>query len=131
MKINTWISLPFYIIKACLIEKIICMDLTSTSCYSNLCFYCKHTRGRFHQHFTHNFFCQYFWAKKLQSQNVTLEKLREALSYTKSGRNMLVKLSNSSTFYKQLLLRCSCAKKLQSQTVTRENLHLKCWLNWL
>jgi len=32
-------------------------------------------------------------------------------------------VSISSTFYEQLLRQYSCAKKLQSQTVTREKLH--------
>jgi len=36
-----------------------------------------------------------------------------------------VLLSISPTFYKQLLRRYSCTKKLQSQTVTKEKLHKK------
>jgi len=41
------------------------------------------------------FLSQYFWAKKLQSQNVTREKLRKALSYKKICvfYKMLMKLS--------------------------------------
>jgi len=38
-------------------------------------------------------FHQYFCAKKLQSQNVTREKLREALSYEKLSCKMLMKLT--------------------------------------
>jgi len=40
----------------------------------------------------------------------------------KALSKMLVKLTISSTFYEQLLRRYSFAKKLQSQTVTREKL---------
>jgi hypothetical protein len=39
------------------------------------------------------FFCQYPFAKKLQSQNVTREKLRKALSYKKCAHKMLMKLT--------------------------------------
>jgi len=42
--------------------------------------------SQFHQHFTRNFFCRYPFAKKLQSQNVTRENMREALSYEKHER---------------------------------------------
>jgi len=35
---------------------------------------------------------QYFCTKRLQSQNVTREKLREALLYKKLARKMLMKL---------------------------------------
>jgi len=35
---------------------------------------------------------QYFCAKKLQSQNVTREKLHEAILYKKFARKMLMKL---------------------------------------
>jgi hypothetical protein len=36
---------------------------------------------------------QYFRAKKIQSQNVTREKLRKALSYKKFAHKMLMKLT--------------------------------------
>jgi len=36
---------------------------------------------------------QYFWAKKLQSQNVTREKLQEELLYEKFSDKMLMKLT--------------------------------------
>jgi len=36
-------------------------------------------------------FCQYFLAKKLQSQNITREKLRKAFLYEKRVRKMLMK----------------------------------------
>ncbi len=39
------------------------------------------------------FFVQYFCATKLQSQNVTIEKLRKALSYKKFSCKMLIKLT--------------------------------------
>jgi len=38
-------------------------------------------------------FCQYFFAKKLQSQNVTSEKLLKAFSYEKFEQTMLMKLT--------------------------------------
>jgi len=59
-------------------------------------------RCQFHQHFTSNFcnnifatifFHQYFSTKKLQSQNVTREKLCKALLYKKFARKMLMKLT--------------------------------------
>ncbi len=56
--------------------------------------------GQFHQHL-HVPFAQYFCAKKLQSQNVTREKLYKALSYKKISSEMLIG-SISSMFYKQL-----------------------------
>jgi len=37
--------------------------------------------------------CQYFWAKKLQIQNVTAEKLRNLLLYEKCMCKMLMKLT--------------------------------------
>jgi len=37
--------------------------------------------------------CQYFCAKKIQSQNVTRDKLHEALSYKKLSSKMLMKLT--------------------------------------
>ncbi len=40
-----------------------------------------------------NLLHQYFCAKKVQSQNVTREKLRKALSYKKIVRKMLMKLT--------------------------------------
>jgi hypothetical protein len=40
-------------------------------------------------------FCQYFFAKKLQSQNVTREKQCKALLYQKCSRKMLVKLTSA------------------------------------
>jgi len=49
------------------------------------------TQCQFHQHFTHQYFC----AKKLQSQNVTKEQLRKALSYEKLSHKMLVKSTTS------------------------------------
>ncbi len=39
--------------------------------------------------------CQYFCAKKFQSQNVTREKLYKALLYEKFFRKMLMKLTTS------------------------------------
>jgi len=38
-------------------------------------------------------FRQYFFAKKLQSQNLTIEKLRKALLYEKLVSKMLMKLT--------------------------------------
>jgi hypothetical protein len=49
--------------------------------------------SRFHQHFTHP-----FCAKKLQSQNVTREKLRQLLLYKKSSHKMLMKLTTGVDF---------------------------------
>ena len=40
-----------------------------------------------------HFFCQYFGAKKLQSQNVTREKMHNLLLYEKHARKMLMKLT--------------------------------------
>jgi len=45
-------------------------------------------RCQFHQHFK-----LAFCTKKLQSQNITREKLREALLYKKFTRKMLIKLT--------------------------------------
>ncbi len=45
--------------------------------------------SQFHQHFTHAFFIQ----KRFFCQNVTREKLQEALSYKKCARKMLVKFT--------------------------------------
>ncbi len=53
---------------------------------------------QFHQHFT-RFLHQYFCDKKLQSQNVTREKLRKSLSHKKFGSNMLMKLTQAITLY--------------------------------
>jgi len=39
-------------------------------------------------------FCQYFCAKKLQSQNVTREKLHKALLYKNHVRKMMMKLNS-------------------------------------
>jgi len=46
-------------------------------------------RCQFHQHFTRGFFC----TKVLFCQNVTREKLCEALSYEKRERKILIKLT--------------------------------------
>jgi len=40
--------------------------------------------------------CQYYWAKKLQTQTVFRGKLGKALSYTKGCSKMLVKLTPGS-----------------------------------
>jgi len=50
-------------------------------------------RCQFHQHFTCNFFANIFAPKKLQSQNVSKEKLRKALSHEKSAGKMFLKLT--------------------------------------
>jgi len=81
---------------------------------------------------------QYFCAKKLQSQNVTKEKLREALSYEKFAHKMFVKLTpggilpnvisllrqNFSNFLALKLGRCKKAKyfsSLQMLNLSSEN----------
>jgi hypothetical protein len=51
----------------------------------------KKSRGQFHQHFMRAFFAFYFWAKKLQSPNITREKLRKALLYKKFVQKICTK----------------------------------------
>jgi len=49
---------------------------------------------------------QYFCTKKLQSQNLTREKLRKALLYKKFAHKMLMKLTQG---YKKQLLKIAFA----------------------
>jgi len=49
--------------------------------------------GQFHQYFKHAFFCPKVLLYFCQSQNVTREKLRKALSYLQCAHKMLVKLT--------------------------------------
>jgi len=44
-------------------------------------------------------FCQYFFAKKLQSQNVTREKPRKALLYEKFEHKIMMKLTPGIIFH--------------------------------
>jgi len=66
-----------------------------------------------------------FCTKKLQSQNITIEKLEEALLYKKNACKILVKLTPIVNFINILqaaVCQYSFAKKLQSQTEIREKL---------
>jgi len=68
---------------------------------------------------------KYSFAKKLQSQNVSREKLCKALLYKKGWSIMLMKLIplvNFINIYEQLLRQYFCAKKFQSQSVIIEKL---------
>jgi len=71
-----------------------------------------------------------FFVKKLQSQTISREKLRKTLLFKK----LLINIGEIDTFcqfhqhftrppfYKQLNYQFPCDKKLQTQTVSRENL---------
>jgi len=48
--------------------------------------------------FYEQFLSQYFCAKKLQSQNVTREKMRNLLQYEKFASKMLIKLTSGGNF---------------------------------
>jgi len=49
--------------------------------------------SQFHQHFTSAFFIQNFGAKKLQSQNVSREKLHKDFGTKKAPLKILMKLT--------------------------------------
>jgi len=53
----------------------------------------KFGRCQFYQHITHAFCGNIFCAKKLQSQNLTREKLHKVLLYKKRTHKMLMKLT--------------------------------------
>ncbi len=56
------------------------------------------TRCKFHLHFTRTFCSNMFCSNRFQSQNVTREKLHEALSCKKLSHKMLVKLTTGVNF---------------------------------
>ncbi len=72
--------------KSCLTEAGFHSDKVSTTTESPFC-------SQFHQHFMSNFLPRYSFAKKLQSQIVTREKLQKTLVLEKYTYKMLMKLT--------------------------------------
>jgi len=86
---------------------------------------------------------KYFCTRKLQSQNVTREKLHKALLYEKYEHEMLMKLTSGAKFtnilwaaFAQIFI---FTKKYKAKNLSREKLRkthlfkklpIKCWWNW-
>jgi len=80
--------------------------------------------------FIKQLFHKYFWAKKIQSQNVTREKLREALLYKKISNIMLMKWTlgvNFTNILQAAFVQISFCQKItkQSQKIAEKTLLLK------
>jgi len=79
-----------------------------------------------------HFFCQYPFAKKILSQNVTREKLREALLYKKRAHKKLMTLTplvNFTNILQAGFLPIFFQQKLESQTLSKDKLRNFCCCN--